>query len=128
MPSGFARPGKPAWSRADPSPALGMTNSFASATEQAGRPFSGHRNPLRGRVPVTGMTSGSEVSEKTENFGLTGARGGRILPSQGAYMNPLKLESPQAFLEDVRSLMVATVASTSLGFVTRESNQPSSGY
>ena len=42
-------------------------------------------------------------------------------------MNPLKLESPQVFLEDVRSLMVATVASTSLGFVTRESENVLAG-
>lgn len=42
-------------------------------------------------------------------------------------MNPLKLESPQAFLEDVRSLMVTTVASTSLGFVTRESENVLAG-
>lgn len=42
-------------------------------------------------------------------------------------MNPLKLETPQAFLEDVRSLMVATVASTSLGFVTRESENVLAG-
>ena len=42
-------------------------------------------------------------------------------------MNALKLESPQAFLDDVRSLMVATVASTSLGFVTRESENVLAG-